>query len=136
MALNETDAAALLRHTAGARSSGASLHLYQHDTTVRLLHHPSPPPTLFTLACLANHLTIPDTHQSNHTPLITFIPHFSEIKKKSYSGNNGPKCSSLPLPGPLSFSLSILFYSLVHTQRRTMRRRRAGWRLVTGLVTR
>lgn len=34
-----------------------------------------------------------------------------------------------------SISLSILFYSLVHLQCRTMQRRRTGWRLMTGLVT-
>lgn len=55
--------------------------------------------------------------------------------KKRYSANNRPKCGSLPLPSLLSFSLSILFYSLVHMQHRTIQRRRTGWRLMTGLVT-
>lgn len=55
--------------------------------------------------------------------------------KKRYIINNSPECGSLPLPSPLSFSLSILFYSLVHMQYRTIQRRRTGWRHMTGLVT-
>lgn len=57
---------------------------------------------------------------------------FEECEKMRQITNNRSKCGSLPAPSLLS-SLSVLFYSLVHLQCRTMQCRRAGWRLMTGL---
>lgn len=97
------------------------------------LPHPIPPhPSLFTLT---------DIFDPQHPPEQSFTALWSALSltlrsvKKRYSTNNRPKCGSLPLLCLLSFSLSILFDSLVHMQYRTMQRRRTGWRLMTGLVT-
>lgn len=123
---------ALLRH-AFSRATWWSMTLmflhydFFNSSTVPQPHTPTPAP-LYSLSSKPTRAII-------YTPLIRIIPHFSRVKKK-YSTNNGPKCVSLPLPTLLSFSLSFLFYSLVHVQHRTMQRRRTGWRLMTGLVTR
>lgn len=67
-------------------------------------------------------------------PLISSIFHFSGAEKKDTAltiGQNVAHSHCLAY----SISLSILLYSLVHLQCRTMPRRPTGWRLLTGLVT-
>lgn len=106
-------------------------HLQHH---LFVLHGTSDTPTLFTL-------TISPTDDPQQLPEQSFILLWSALSltwvvlKKRYITNNGSECGSLPLPRHLSFSLFMLFYSLVHMQLRTIQCRRTGWRLMTGLVT-
>lgn len=124
---------ALLRHAFSRATWWSMTLMFLHYdfflTPPRYLSRTPPPP----LHCIHSPQNLPE---QSYTRLWSELSLTLVVLKKKYSTNNGPKCVSLPLPTLLSFSLSFLFYSLVHVQHRTMQRRRTGWRLMTGLVTR
>lgn len=83
-------------------------------------------------------LMILSTHQSNHSPLwsaLYFALGALKKKKKDTAPTIGQNVAHSHCLSVFSVSPSILFYSVVYSQCRTMQRRRTGWRLMTGLVT-